>query len=331
MKPRYRDSISILKERQFLTDGGLETTLVFRRGMELPHFAAFDLIRTEAGRAALENYYAPYLEAALLLGTGFVLESATWRASRDWGARLGYDAEALAIANRACVAMLHDLRAEYEVPGQPIIVAGNLGPRGDGYRPEERMTAEEARDYHRAQVMTLAEAGADMICAVTMTSPEEATGIVRAAQDADMPVAISFTTETDGRLPTGETLAEAIAAVDAATGGANGGGPLHYMVNCAHPTHFEHALAAGGDWVARIGGIRANASKLSHAELDESTTLDDGDPLEFGADYRRLRALLPGLRIIGGCCGTDHRHVIAAHGACRKAASGERLAYELSA
>ena len=197
------------------------------------------------------------------------------------------------------------------------MLSGCVGPRGDGYRPEQLMAAEEARAYHTPQIAALAQAGAEMVCAVTMTHVGEAVGVALGAEAAGLPVAISFTVETDGRLPTGEPLGEAIAEVDAATAA----GPAYYMINCAHPTHFADVLRAGGGWTARVRGLRANASRCSHAELDAATELDAGDPDELAAQYAELRRLLPGLAVLGGCCGTDHRHLAAIARACTRAAA----------
>jgi homocysteine S-methyltransferase len=311
MEAKYRSALPQLGESLFLSDGGIETTLMFLEGLDLPHFAAFDLFRTAEGRAALERYYAPYVELARRERRGLVLESATWRSNPEWGARLGYAPEALDAVNAEAIAMLGAIRATAETPETPIVISGCLGPRGDGYAPDRHMTAEEAEAYHARQVAVFARAGADMVSAITMSYLEEAVGIARAARAAGMPVAVAFTVETDGRLRTGMALGAAIEACDAATGGC----PAYYMVNCAHPTHFRDALE-GGAWLARIGGIRANASKMSHAELDEAPELDPGDPEELGRDYRELMARLPRLRVLGGCCGTDHRHIGAISRAC---------------
>lgn len=310
---QYRTQLPQLQDHLFLTDGGLETTLVFHDGLELPHFAAFDLLRDEAGQERLYRYFAQYARLARDRGLGCVLEAPTWRANLDWGARLGYDATSLADANRRAIGLLLEIRAAYEMPGSAMVISGNLGPRGDGYRPDARMGVEEARAYHAPQIETFAQTEADMVAAFTMNHVEEAIGIVQAARDADMPVAISFTLETDGRLPSGDTLATAITRTDAETQGH----AAYYMINCAHPEHFEKMLLEGGDWRARIRGLRANASRRSHAELDASTDLDAGDPHELGQQYRELRALLPHISVVGGCCGTDHRHVEAICQACR--------------
>lgn len=312
---KYRHNLPQMHGGMFLTDGGLETTLIFHDGVDLPHFAAFDLLKDEPGFERLRGYFARYARIARDQRTGLVLEAPTWRANPDWASRLGYDAAALADANRKAIGLLLEVRAVYETPESPMVISGNLGPRGDGYRADSRMGATEARNYHRAQIETFAQTDADMVAAFTMTYVEEAVGIVLAARDADIPVAISFTLETDGRLPSGDTLAGAIERTDAETAGY----AAYYMINCAHPTHFERELRAGGSWRARIGGLRANASQRSHAELDESTDLDAGDPHQLGHEYRALAGLLPALRVVGGCCGTDHRHVEAIGRACRPA------------
>ena len=309
---RYRDALPQLGERLFLTDGGIETTLIFREGLELPDFAAFHLLKTREGEAALRKYFRTFADSSKRLGTGLVLESATWRASADWGRKLGYSDEALAAANRHAIRLLEDIRRSYDSPRTPVVVSGCVGPRGDGYVPGKTMSAAEAHAYHDGQVRVFSEAGADMVCAMTMNYVEEALGITRAARGAGMPVAVSFTVETDGRLPTGQPLLAAIEEVDAATARY----PAYFMVNCAHPTHFADVLLKGGSAVARIRGLRANASRMSHAELNEATELDSGDPVELGAQHAELKRRLPHLTVMGGCCGTDHRHVEAIARAC---------------
>jgi S-methylmethionine-dependent homocysteine/selenocysteine methylase len=204
------------------------------------------------------------------------------------------------------------LKEEYQARGTPVVVSGCIGPRGDGYDPGAIMTVEEAEAYHGRQAQALASAGPDLLSAITMTNVNEATGIARAARSVGLPVVISFTVETDGRLPTGDTLAAAIGAVDAATNSY----PAYYMINCAHPTHFADAIDADAAWAKRIGGVRANASRCSHAELDAMTELDAGDPDELAELYRTLRDRLPGLNVLGGCCGTDIRHIVAIAESC---------------
>jgi homocysteine S-methyltransferase len=313
---KYRHHLPQLSGRRFLTDGGLETTLIFHDGIELPCFAAFDLLRTQDGRETLRRYYLPYIETARRHGYGFVLDSPTWRANADWGRKLGYSEAALAEVNREAISLMAELSAAHDGPQTPLVVSGAIGPRGDGYVPGEIMSADEAEAYHRAQIETLSATEADMVSAYTLTNIPEAIGITRAAQGLAMPVAISFTLETDGLLPAGQSLPDAIEAVDAATGA----GPAYYMINCAHPTHFDNIFAHGGTWASRILGLRANASTRSHAELNEATELDAGNPEELGSQYRTLLSRLPHLTVLGGCCGTDHRHVASIGEACKRAA-----------
>jgi len=291
----------------FLTDGGIETTLIFDDGLDVPDFAAFILLDDPAGREALLRYFDNYAAIAVRDGVGVVLETPTWRANPDWAARRSYSLEQLDAANRDAVELLLETRRRHETADSPIVISGCIGPRGDGYQPGALMPADEAAAYHSRQVSVFAEVGADLITAITMTYPAEAIGITEAARAAGMPVVISFTVETDGTLPTGQSLAEAIETVDRETGSY----PIYYMINCAHPTHFAHTLDADQPWAARIRGIRANASKMSHAELDAAETLDGGDPDELAQDYRTLRAALPHLTVLGGCCGTNHHHISA--------------------
>lgn len=301
---KYRDRLPQLSDKFFITDGGLETTLIFHQGFKLPQFAAFDLLKDAFGYEALAKYYRSYAQLAQQDRVGFILESATWRASRDWGQKIGYSATDIDAFNRLAISLLEDIRQEYETQATPMVIGGCIGSRGDGYNPSEFMNELEAQHYHAEQIATFTETNADLVTAMTITYTEEAIGIVRAARQAQMPVAISFTVETDGRLPTGMSLETAIASVDRATDNA----PIYYGINCAHPLHFAHVLQQGG-WTKRIKMIRANASIKSHAELDEAETLDDGNPIEFGIQYQKLKALLPNLNIFGGCCGTDIRHV----------------------
>ena len=288
---------------RYVTDGGLETDLIFHHGVDLPDFAAFVLLDDDRGRALLGDYYRGYGEVARTHGASLRLESATWRASEDWGDRLGYDAAALHRANTRAVRLLHDVAADFrDLP--EVRLVGVIGPRGDGYRSgswDAHTGADDALAYHRAQVHSLSDAGVHVIVAYTLTDPAEAVGIVRAAREAGMPVEISFTVETDGALASGRTLAETIDLVDRIAP------PDGYLLNCAHPEHLERAIDSAV--TSRIIGIRPNASRLSHAELDESEHLDDGDPAKLAARTVDLLQRMPAVRVIGGCCGTDVRHI----------------------
>jgi S-methylmethionine-dependent homocysteine/selenocysteine methylase len=304
MDPPYRDALPQLDGGLFLTDGGIETSLIFHHGLDLPAFAAFVLLADERGSEELRRYYRPYVALARDQGAGFVLESPTWRASPRWATELGYADDQLAALNRKAIALMEELRDEAAAEA-PVVISGCIGPQDDGYNPTTRLSADEAREYHSTQIATFADTAADMVTAMTLTYADEAAGLARAASDAGLPAVISFTVETDGRLPSGQGLGEAIEEVDAATGEA----PAYYMINCAHPTHLESVLAAAEPWTARVRALRANASSKSHAELDELEGLDAGDPVDLGARHAALRDKLPRVNVLGGCCGTDHRHV----------------------
>ncbi len=310
---KYRHRLPQQDGGLFLTDGGLETTLIFHDGFDLPMFASFVLTESERGRAALRAYFERYVAMAVHHGIGFILESPTWRANPDWGQKLGYDRNRLARANRAAIAMMRDIRDAGETARTPLVISGNIGPRGDGYDPGALMSPSEAEAYHAWQIGIFKEAGADLVSAFTLTNVNEAIGVARAAKAAGMPCVISFTLETDGRLPTGESLAAAIEAVDRETDRA----PAYYMINCAHPDHFSAVLQDAPALRERLRGLRANASRMSHAELDNSTELDAGDPHELGELYAALLRRFPRINVLGGCCGTDHRHVGCISTSCR--------------
>jgi S-methylmethionine-dependent homocysteine/selenocysteine methylase len=302
---KYRNDLPQLGKKLFLSDSGLETTLVFLEGQDLPYFAAFTMMETAEGRAVLRRYFDRHVAIARQKEMGFILDTPTWRANADWGRKLGLSDTDLDRINRESVAFLESIRGEMESPAMPMVINGVIGPRGDGYNPGFIMTEAEAEDYHAVQIKSFAGTAADMVSAITMTNVNEAIGIARAARAAGMPAVISFTVETDGNLPTGQSLAAAIMATDAATGQA----PAYYMVNCAHPSHFQDKLETNAGWMRRIRGIRANASRKSHAELDESTELDFGNPAELALEYAGIRAIHPQVTVLGGCCGTDHRHI----------------------
>jgi homocysteine S-methyltransferase len=289
----------------FISDGGLETALIYLQGVELPLFAAFPLLDSEKGRAELTRYYTPFLEIAKSRGLGFVLDTPTWRANPDWAAQLGYDLPRLMDLNKRSVAFMRELAVSYVRAGTRIVVSGIVGPRGDGYRPGQLMNIADARAYHAPQVQALKDGGADFVAAVTMNYPAEGAGIAIAAKEAGIPSVVSFTLETDGRLATGDVLAHAIDIVETATDRS----PAYYMINCVHPLHFADRLPEKADWLNRVRGIRANASTRSHAELDAATDLDAGYPRDLAQRYRALRGRFGSINVLGGCCGTDHRHI----------------------
>ncbi|CAM9315717.1 unnamed protein product, partial [Heterosigma akashiwo] len=342
--PRYRATFpELVSQYMFATDGGLETVLIFEKGKDLPEFASFVLLESDAGDGpqTLGSYYLEYMEVACSRGFGVILETATWRASQRWADMIApskYPPERLEQLNWQAAQLVHEVRESFLAKHEqqeggggrgavpPILISGSVGPAGDGYRPAELLTAEEARAYHAPQVRALKRSAADFVTGLTLCYAEEAIGLALAANDAGVPVVISFTVETDGALPNGESLASAISRVDAAAR------VEYFMVNCAHPTHFAPVLTAeaaaegGGQSspIWRIRGIKVNASCKSHAELDKSTELDAGDPVQLGAEVAILREQLlaaeknsrgvegaggGGLRVMGGCCGTAAVHI----------------------
>ncbi len=300
----YRNNLPINGGKLFLTDGGLETTLLFDFQLDLPEFAAFTLLNKDNGYQTLKDYYKPYIEIAKKRKIGFVLESPTYRASRSWGDKLGYSSIDLKEVNQTAIAMLEDLKFEFEDKNTPMVISGCIGPEDDGYRPTHKLSAMEYKSYHLEQIHTFSQTGADLVSAFTMNYVEEAIGFTLAAKSVKMPVVISFTTETDGKLPSGQMIKDAINQVEMVSGQY----PVYYMINCAHPTHFKHVLN-DEPWTRRIKAIRANASVKSHAELDACEELDAGDRVELGSLYNELKSNLPGLTVFGGCCGTDHTHL----------------------
>ncbi len=284
---------------EWVTDGGLETDLLFHRGLPLPEFAAFPLVEDAASAEVLVSYYRDYAEIAGRAGAGVVLETPTWRANPDWAQLLGYDHPALDRVNRAAVSLVRQVAPDAD----RVRVSGVVGPRGDGYVAAGR-SAEAAAEYHRGQIASLADAGVDVVHAMTLTEASEAIGVVQAARDVGVPVGISFTVETDGRLPDGTPLGRAVEQTDAVAA------PDWFGVNCAHPTHVLPALD-GGAWQRRLQVFRPNASTLTHAELDVMEVLDEGDLDLLQWSTQELLAELPSITTLGGCCGTDARHVAA--------------------
>lgn len=303
--------IKQLLENRWLTDGGLETTLIYHYGIDLPHFAAFELLSKPHYQLLMLAYYRQYMKVAKKYQAGFILESATWRANPDWGFKMGYSDLELLEINRQAVNQLRTLEEEFRHQLPEILISGCIGPRSDGYQVGTKMSAAEAADYHALQVCAFKQGRVDLTTAMTINYINEGLGIARAAKARDLPLVISFTVETDGQLPSGEPLEEAILRIDQDTGNY----PLYYMINCAHPSHFYTQLIPGSDWLDRLGGIRANASCRSHAELDEATDLDAGDPRDLANWYRKMSDRCPSLRAFGGCCGTDISHLEAIGGA----------------
>ena len=318
--PATTDVVRALSERTFLTFAGDETYLLYIQGFPLREFCAFEVFDdAQAWRRMQDELLRPIADAAAANGMGLLAGCLVWRASADYLARLG--GRDLAAVNRNAVertrAFIDEWRNGSEAArATPVIITGDIGPRGDGYAVSGPVSVGAAYDYHAAQVEVLARAGVDVLLPLTMTSLPETVGIVRAAARAGLPVLVSPTIEPDGRLADGTPLGELVGAVDQETSGT----PIGYMVNCVHPSHLGPVLAAaahaGAPWLARFRGMRANASTKTHAELDNSTELDRGDPAalargvgELQRDYR--------LTIVGGCCGTDAEHLACIAGSCR--------------
>ncbi|UJR14098.1 hypothetical protein I4U23_001094 [Adineta vaga] len=311
---KYRNQLPQLSGGFFIISGGLETYLVHQKGMNLPYFAAICAMKDQSGCKFIKDYLSTFVLLAQKYGVGVILQSPTWRASPDWLKKLGYSDQDLLSINRQAVDLLVDIREKHETVNSPIIINGGIGPRGDGYNSTIVMSPDEAQTYHSAQINALSQTKADLITAFTLNYSEEAIGIARAAKAASMPIVISFTVETNGQLPNGQSLKEAIELVDNATEKT----PIYYMINCAHTSAFEQLLNPEEAWVQRIRGFKGNASKKSHAELNDSKELDDGDPVEFGQCNLALLNKLKNVNILGGCCGTDIRHVEETCKACCK-------------
>ncbi len=298
----HRNVLPQLDGGLFVASTGMETDLMFNQGIDLPGFASYPLLETKAGRARLDGYYRDMIAVGKEHGIGVILESPTWVANRDRGATIGYSSEQLVDLNKQAIAHMSEARDTFG--DLPTLISANVGPRADAYATSEQMSAEEAETYHTEQIAALAETEVDVISGYTLAYPAEAVGIVRAAKRFGLPVIIAFTVETDGHLPTGASLKEAITQVDAETDGY----AAYFMINCAHPDHFENVLS-DDPWMQRLRGIVANASRCSHAELDEAEELDDGDPDELGQQLAEIRSRFPHISVLGGCCGTDKRHL----------------------
>ena len=291
--------------KTFITEGGVETHMQYKRGHELRHFCLFDLMNDPKAVADLRAYHEGIIEVALKHKTGAVLDGIHYRSSRDWGELLGYSTEGLEDIVVQGIEFYKDLAREFATDDSPMPVSGVVGPRGDAYSVGKVMNATESEDYHSEQVETMRNAGADMITALTFSQVEEAIGVVRAAQSTGIPVVVSFTLGADGNLKIGSSFGDAIEAVDKATDS----GPIYYMINCTHPVDFAPAFETPGDWTNRLGGFRPNASSLDHGVLCSLGHLEEGDPVELGQQMAGMARRFPHLNVWGGCCGTDYDHI----------------------
>ena len=286
------------------TAGGFETWMQYVDGFKLRHFCAFELLNDARGLGCLRDYHRKVVEAATANGFGVINEGLHYRSSRDWGELIGFSREALLEINVRGIEFYRDFAREYAGPDTPMLVGGVVGPRGDAYNIGRLPDAAEAEDYHSEQIRIFREAGADHVTAMTFSSVDEAIGVARAAKSVGIPVVISFLLARGGRLKGGETLEEAITRVDSATDDA----PAYYMINCTHPTEFEPALTTG-KWISRLGGFMPNAVAMETLDLCKLGHLEDGDPVELGAQMGALAQRFPHINVWGGCCGTDGRHI----------------------
>ena len=300
--PKYRENLPQLGTDIFACYIGMDTELLYRDGIDLPGFASYPLLLNPEHKNLLRNYYCNLIDLARDQNVGLILDSVTWVANRDRGAELGFSPEDLKKFNIEAIELIADVREEKG--DLPTVLCGQVGPRGDGYAPADQMSTQEAEDYHSQQIEVYSGTEADLVSGFTLCYPEEASGVVRAAQRFDMPVAIAFTVETDGRLPTGVSVKEAIEQVDA----ESDGGALYFLINCAHPDHFT-SIFNDGPWLQRLRGVVANASRCSHDELDVAEELDDGDPDELGVQVGGLRKQFSHFNILGSCCGSNLRHM----------------------
>jgi len=284
--------------------GGFETWMQYVDGFKLRHFCGFELLNDARGEACLRDYHRKVVEAAVANGFGVINEGLHYRASRDWGALTGFSREGLEEINIRGIEFYRDFAKEYATAETPMTVSGAIGPKGDAYNVGRVPDAAEAEDYHSEQILTMRKAGVDQVTAMTFSGVEEAIGFCRAAKAAGVPVVVSFFVVRGGRLKGGESLDEAIARVDAATGNA----PAYFMINCTHPTEFEPSLTEG-DWTNRLGGFMPNAVAAETLDLCKLGHLEDGDPEELGDQMAGLARRFGHVNVWGGCCGTDGRHI----------------------
>ncbi len=292
-------------DRLFLTEAGIETTMMYKKDWEFRHFCLFELLQNDRFVDDLRTYHTGLIEVAVEHKVGHLLDGVHYRASPDWGALLGMSEQQLADLTAKGIEIYSELSQEYATEDTPIPVGCCIGPRGDAYNADLVMSAEEAEEYHSVQIATAKSAGADFISALTFNHIEEAIGITRAASAAEIPIIMSFSLGREAVLKTGPTIGDAIEAVEVATDRA----PLFYMINCNHPIDFAPAIAAPGRWIDRLKGVRPNASSLDHGILCKLGHLEEGDPIELGQQMGDLARRFPQLNVFGGCCGTDRPHM----------------------
>ncbi|KAJ5210720.1 Homocysteine S-methyltransferase [Penicillium cf. griseofulvum] len=294
--------------KPFITEGGIETTLIYTKNIDLPNFSTLPVLNTEDGKETISSIYKGYIDIARAHSTGVVLETRTWRGSPLWSSEIGLSIPQMVDLNHTAVKLLQGIRSE--TPFDPIVISGAMGPLQDAYQ-DSTVSFDQAREYYGPQIRAFAEEGVDMLCIMTVTNLDEAFGAVSLAREYNLPIHVSFSIETDGRLRGGKTLEDAIREVDSVTENY----VTYYGVNCAHPRYIIMAVQDMPMEVrSRLGSIRGNSSLKSHEELDNSTELDRGDIPGWVQEFNQLVSMLPGLKVVGGCCGTDEEHIDAIAG-----------------
>ncbi|HSP29842.1 MAG TPA: homocysteine S-methyltransferase family protein [Ilumatobacteraceae bacterium] len=290
---------------RYLAEGGQETEILYKYGFDLPHFAMLPLLDDPRAMAELGGMYERYLDTAATHGFGALMGGFDYRASPDWAALLGYSPAALEELQLRAIAFLRDTATPYLDQLPAVLFAGIVGPRGDAYTLDQRMTAEQAQDYHSTQIATLALAKVDLVEAMTFNSVPEAVGVARAAADAGLPASISFTLDSNHRLHSGPTLRDAVESVDAECGDAR---PAFYGINCSHPLEFLPAIEPGS-WFERVRCLRPNAAMMDKIALCTLGHLESGDPVDLGRRMGEIAQQHPHIDIWGGCCGTWETHL----------------------
>ncbi|HEY8592653.1 MAG TPA: homocysteine S-methyltransferase family protein [Sphingomicrobium sp.] len=290
---------------RYLAEGGQETELMYGHGFELPKFALFPLLDDAAAVVQLKAMYEAVLQVAVRHRMSVMLGGLDYRASPDWAGLLGIDAVRLADYQHRSVAFLREVAEPYLEKLPHILVSGIVGPQGDAYERNQTVTASSAEAYHGTQMDNLASAGVDLVQAMTFTSSHEAIGVIRAAQARELPIVVSFMTDSPDEPGGQRSFRQTIEDVDRATDSY----ALFYGINCAHPREFEPLLRDQGEWLNRIGLLRPNASAKDKVELCQIGHLERGDARELAQLMGVLAARLPNVRVLGGCCGTWDEHL----------------------
>lgn len=293
-----------LDDRIYITEGGIETEILYKWGFELPEFSMYPLLDNADAMKTIHAMFDRVFAAAAAHDAGIVLAGLDYRASPDWAEKIGYSRDQLDAFIHRNIAFLKGRREAHADRVRDVYIAATCGPRGDAYGTGGTITEDEAEAYHAFQIAASKAAGADLVIGITFNNIPESIGFVRAAQDVGIPVGISLTLTPEGVMRSGPSLQQAVEEIDAATDGA----AAWFGTNCAHPVEFEPALN-GGAWTDRLRYVRPNASKMDKIALCKLGHLEDGDPEELGGQMADLKRRFPQADILGGCCGTDERHL----------------------